>query len=31
MLPVVSALRGNSDRFLIRVAETQWALMITVF
>jgi phosphatidate cytidylyltransferase len=31
MLPIVSALRGNSDRFLIRVAETQWALMITVF
>jgi len=31
MLPVVSALRGNADRFLIRVAETQWALMITVF
>ncbi|SMX44187.1 phosphatidate cytidylyltransferase [Octadecabacter ascidiaceicola] len=31
MLPVVSALRGNSDRFLIRVAETQWALMIAVF
>jgi phosphatidate cytidylyltransferase len=31
MLPTVSALRGNSERFLIRVAETQWALMITVF
>ncbi len=31
MLPIVSALRGNPDRFLIRVAETQWALMITVF
>ncbi len=31
MLPIVSALRGNADRFLIRVAETQWALMITVF
>jgi len=31
MLPTVSALRGNTDRFLIRVAETQWALMITVF
>ena len=31
MLPIVSALRGNSDRFLIRVAETQWALMISVF
>lgn len=31
MLPIVSALRGNTDRFLVRVAETQWALMITVF
>ena len=31
MLPIVSALRGNTDRFLIRVAETQWALMIAVF
>ena len=29
--PIVSALRGNSDRYLIRVAETQWGLMITVF
>jgi len=31
LLPIVSVLRGNSDRFLIRVAETQWALMITVY
>jgi phosphatidate cytidylyltransferase len=31
LLPIVSALRGNSDRYLIRVAETQWGLMITVF
>ncbi len=31
LLPIVSALRGNSERFLMRVAETQWALMITVF
>ncbi len=30
-LPMVSALRGNPDRFLVRVAETQWALMIAVF
>lgn len=30
-LPIVSALRGNADRFLIRVAETQWGLMIAVF
>ncbi|MFQ1699071.1 phosphatidate cytidylyltransferase [Loktanella agnita] len=31
LLPIVSALRGNAQRFLVRVAETQWALMITVF
>lgn len=31
MLPMVSALRGNTDRFLIRVAETQWSLMLAVF
>ncbi|WP_322891580.1 MULTISPECIES: phosphatidate cytidylyltransferase [unclassified Yoonia] len=31
LLPIVSALRGNANRFLVRVAETQWALMITVF
>jgi len=31
LLPMVSALRGNPDRFLVRVAETQWALMIAVF
>ena len=31
MLPIVSALRGNFNRYLIRVAETQWALMIAVF
>ena len=31
LLPIVSALRGNPDRFLMRVAETQWALMICVF
>ena len=30
-LPIISALRGNPDRFLVRVAETQWALMIAVF
>lgn len=31
MLPVISALRGDADRFLVRVAETQWGLMIAVF
>ena len=27
----MSALRGPSDRFLVRVAETQWGLMICVY
>ena len=31
LMPVVAALRGNTDHYLIRVAETQWALMICVF
>ncbi len=31
LLPIVSALRGNYTRFMTRVAETQWGLMITVF
>lgn len=30
-LPILAALRGSTDRFLVRVAETQWALMIAVF
>ncbi|OAN70777.1 phosphatidate cytidylyltransferase [Jannaschia sp. EhC01] len=31
LLPIVSALRGDSQNFLARVAETQWGLMICVF
>lgn len=31
LLPVVSAVRGDPDRFLVRVAETQWGLMICVY
>ena len=31
LLPVISALRGDTQGFLVRVAETQWALMICVF
>ena len=31
ILPVVSALRGQPEQFLARVAETQWALMICVY
>lgn len=31
LLPIVSAMRGDANRYLIRVAETQWGLMISVF
>jgi phosphatidate cytidylyltransferase len=31
ILPVVSSLRGSTKDFLIRVSETQWALMICVY
>lgn len=31
LMPIAAALRGESNQFLVRVAETQWALMITVF
>jgi phosphatidate cytidylyltransferase len=31
LLPIVAALRGDANRFLVRVAETQWGLMICVF
>jgi phosphatidate cytidylyltransferase len=31
LLPVLSALRGDAKRFLARVSETQWGLMICVF
>ncbi|MBT8460478.1 MAG: phosphatidate cytidylyltransferase [Boseongicola sp.] len=31
LLPIVSAVRGDPDRFLVRVAETQWGLMICVY
>ena len=31
LLPIASMLRGDTERFLVRVAEVQWALMITVF
>jgi phosphatidate cytidylyltransferase len=31
LLPVVSALRGSTKDFLIRVSETQWALIICVY
>jgi phosphatidate cytidylyltransferase len=31
LLPIVSVLRGDTERFMERVAETQWGLMIAVF
>ncbi|WP_265517225.1 phosphatidate cytidylyltransferase [Nitratireductor luteus] len=31
LMPIIAALRGDTDHFLIRVAEVQWALMICVF
>jgi len=31
LLPMISVFRGDTNRFLIRVAETQWALMISIY
>ncbi len=31
LMPIISALRGDKDRFLVRIAELQWALMICVY
>ena len=31
LMPILSALRGRTDGFLVRVSEAQWALMIAVF
>ncbi|MFN3575454.1 MAG: phosphatidate cytidylyltransferase [Tabrizicola sp.] len=31
LLPVASALRGSTRDFLVRVSETQWALMVCVY
>ncbi|MFG1352041.1 phosphatidate cytidylyltransferase [Xanthobacter autotrophicus] len=31
LMPIVAALRGDTDHFLVRIAEVQWALMICVF
>jgi phosphatidate cytidylyltransferase len=30
-MPIISVLRGDTERFLDRIAEVQWALMICVF
>ncbi len=31
LMPIAAAIRGDTNQFLVRVAETQWALMICVF
>ncbi len=31
LAPIISALRGETENFLVRVAEVQWALMICVY
>lgn len=31
LMPIIAALRGDTDHFLMRIAEVQWALMICVF
>ena len=31
LMPVISALRGENKDFLIRVAEVQWAAMVTIY
>ena len=31
LMPIVAVARGETENFLIRVAEVQWALMITVY
>lgn len=31
LMPIIAAVRGDTDRFLVRIAQVQWALMIAVF
>ncbi|MGJ8616414.1 MAG: phosphatidate cytidylyltransferase [Sulfitobacter sp.] len=31
LMPIISTFSGETDNFLVRVAEAQWALMISVF
>jgi phosphatidate cytidylyltransferase len=31
LMPIISAVRGDTDNYLVRIAEVQWALMICVF
>src|SRR5215510_10611569 len=31
LMPIISVLRGDTDNYLVRIAEVQWALMICVF
>ena len=31
LMPIIAVLRGDTDNYLVRIAEVQWALMICVF
>jgi phosphatidate cytidylyltransferase len=31
LMPIIAAARGDTEHFLVRIAEVQWALMICVF
>jgi len=31
LLPIIAVLRGETENFMVRIAETQWGLMICVF
>ncbi|MEO8530540.1 MAG: phosphatidate cytidylyltransferase [Deltaproteobacteria bacterium] len=31
LLPMLAAMRGDTSRFLFRIAETQWALMVSIY
>ncbi|GGH19258.1 phosphatidate cytidylyltransferase [Alsobacter metallidurans] len=31
LMPIIAALRGDTDHYLVRIAEVQWAQMICVF
>jgi phosphatidate cytidylyltransferase len=31
LMPIIASLRGDTEHFLVRIAEVQWALMICVF
>ncbi|MGO4563636.1 phosphatidate cytidylyltransferase [Rhizobium sp. 2YAF20] len=31
LMPIIAVLRGDTERFLVRIAEVQWAMMICIF